>query len=328
MLLLDLFGLELDFSPLFNELKGWWAGLLSLLPNLFLAIIVAVVGWTATRILKKYFASFSNKVVRDKTLANLISSTLTILLVGLFVLLILSVLELDGAVNKIIAGAGVVGLALGLAFQDPILNFFSGVLLTIRSLFKVGDLIEVEGYFGKVKEITLRHTAIETLQGQDVMIPNKIVAQTPLTNYNKLERRRVDIACGVSYGDDLEKVRNVTMQAIANNVAHDEEKGVQLFFNEFGGSSVNYSLRFWLGQRKTGQGDFLAAQSEAIMAIMNAYNENDIMIPFPIRTLDFGIKGGEKLSEMLAARADKRGVKLNGNSTKTEQAENGAGISK
>jgi small conductance mechanosensitive channel len=313
MFLYTIFGLEFDLQPLFEELQSWWSGFLAMLPNLLLAAVIAFIGYVMTRFLKKYFNKFSQKLVKDYKIASLISTLMTILVVSLFTLLILSVLQLDGAVNKIVAGAGVVGLAIGLAFQDPILNFFSGVILTVQHLFKVGDLIEVDGYFGKVKEITLRHTSVETLQGQDVMIPNKIIAQSPLKNFDLLRKRRVDIACGVSYGDDLAKVRQVTIQAIKDNVAHDAQSGVQLFFNEFGGSSVNYTLRFWLDQNKTGQADFLAAQSDAIMAIMTAYNTNDIMIPFPIRTLDFGIKGGEKLSEMLVAVQEKKSASNGGN---------------
>ena len=325
MFLFKLFGLEFDLGPLFKELQSWWAGALKMLPNLILAVIVALIGWMVTRFLKKYFDKISRKLVSDYKLARLISSVLTAVVVIIFGILILSVLQLEGTVKSIVGAAGVVGLAVGLAFQDPILNFFSGVLLTVQSLFKVGDLIEVDGHFGKVKEITLRHTSLETLQGQDVMIPNKIVAQNSLVNYDLLKKRRVDIACGVSYGDDLAKVKDVTIKAIKDKVAYDKDKGVQLFFNEFGGSSVNYTLRFWLDQNKTGQADFLAAQSDAIMAIMTAYNENDIMIPFPIRTLDFGIKGGEKLAAML------KGVNADGeknnqrNQNGTEHRKNGAG---
>ena len=132
-----------------------------------------------------------------------------------------------------------------------------------------------------------------------MIIPNKIVAQEPIKNYNKLAMRRVDLSCGVSYGDDLDKVRDITIAAIKEHVAYDTNRAVELYFNEFGDSSINYTLRFWLSDRKSGQADYLQAQSDAIMAIKRAYDSNDIMIPFPIRTLDFGIKGGEKLSEVL-----------------------------
>ena len=299
MILFEIFGLTLDFQPLVDELVSWWETLLANLPNILLAIIVAIIGYVTASFLKKYFNRLSRRMVPDPTLAYMVSTFLTIILVVLIIMLILSVLNLTGVVAGIAGLAGVVGLALSLAFQDPILNFFSGILLTVRTLFKVGDLVEIDGYFGKIKELNLRHTSIQTVQGQDVMIPNKIVAQTPLKNFSVLKMRRVDLSCGVSYGDDLHKVKRVTTKAIEDNVSHDRERGVQLFFTEFGDSSINYSVRFWLDQRKTSQPDYLQAQSDAIVAVFDAYNEHDIMIPFPIRTLDFGIKGGEKLSEML-----------------------------
>ncbi len=299
MFLFEIFGLTFDLQPLFEELQSWWAGFLALLPNLVIAIIIVIIGYVVTKWTKKYFNQLSYRLVGGGTVAGLLSSFFTIILVLGFIFLTLSILQLDGAVSSILAGAGVVGLALGLAFQDPILNLFSGILLSVRSLFKVGDLLEVDGYMGKVVEVNLRHTSLETLQGQDIMIPNKIMAQTPIKNYNKLGKRRVDLSCGVSYGDDLKKVKELTINAIKEQVKYDSTKDVQLFFNEFGDSSINYTLRFWLDPASMGQADFLLAQSDAIMAIKSVYDSNDIMIPFPIRTLDFGIKGGEKLNEML-----------------------------
>ncbi|MGB3801454.1 MAG: mechanosensitive ion channel family protein [Lewinella sp.] len=299
MYLFEIFGLELDFQPLIGELRSWWEALLTNLPNILLAIIVILVGFVVTRIAKRYINQFSRRLVHDATVAGLLSSMLTVMVVLGFLFLTLSVLNLTGVVTSLLAGAGVVGLALGLAFQDPILNLFSGIILSVKSLFREGDLIEVAGFFGKVQKVTLRNTILMTLQGQEVMIPNKTVVGEPIKNYDKYKMRRVDLSCGVSYGDDLSKVKDLTIKAIKDTVPHDKNKDVQLFFNEFGNSSINYTLRFWIADGKSGQADFLSAQSEAIMAIKQVYDANDIMIPFPIRTLDFGIKGGEKLSEML-----------------------------
>ena len=310
--LFQVFGLELDFQPLFDELQSWWASLLKNLPNILVAIVVATLGYIITRSTKSYFDRLAHRLVKSRTVADLLSSAMTIILVLLVIFLTLSVLNLTGVVQTLLASAGVVGLALGLAFQDPILNLFSGILLSVRSLFQVDDLIEVDGYFGKVRRINLRHTTIETLQGQEIMIPNKIVAQQPIKNYNAYGKRRVDLACGVSYGDDLDKVKEITLAAIKDNVSYDSSRDVQLFFNEFGNSSINYTLRFWVDSGKTGQADYLEAQSNAIVAIKQAYDANDIMIPFPIRTLDFGIKGGEKLSEMLAKNGEENSARENG----------------
>ena len=114
---------------------------------------------------------------------------------------------------------------------------------------------------------------IRTPQGQIVYIPNKVVYENPFTNYTKNFERRIDLSCGISYGDDLEKVKKIATEAISSIEKRDKNKDVEFFFTEFGSSSI-------------------------IMALKKAFDENDIMIPFPIRTLDFGIRGGEKLNTM------------------------------
>lgn len=293
--------MDLNFSlePLVAKLQAWLDAMIKGLPNFILAVIVLVIGIFLSRFLKGYFKKGADRMVSHSTVANLIANIATTIFMLLVIFLVLGILNLTTALQSLLAGAGVVGLAIGLAFQDPLLNLFSGIMISTRNFFNIGDLVELEGHFGKVRRISLRSTYIETLQGQEVILPNKTVTESAIKNFSVLGYRRVDLACGVSYGDDLEHVRRVTIEAIKNGVKHDESKPVQLFFNEFGNSSINYILRFWLRDNATDQVSFLQAQSDAIMAIKQAYDENDIMIPFPIRTLDFGIKGGEKLSEML-----------------------------
>lgn len=291
-------GLELALE----RLQSWWEALLLNLPNIILAILVLILGIALARVMKKYFRRLAFKVTKQETVAGLMTSVATAIFVLLVIFLVLTILNLSTALTSILAGAGVVGLAIGLAFQDPLLNLFSGIMISTRDYFNVGDLVEIDGRLGKVRRISLRSTFLESLQGQEVVIPNNTVVSNHIVNYGILNKRRVDLACGVSYGDDLEKVRDLTIRTIKDKIDIDSNKPVQLFFNEFGNSSINYTLRFWL--KTTGQADYLSAQSEAIMAIKKAYDENDIMIPFPIRTLDFGIKGGEKLSEMLQGSSE------------------------
>ena len=290
--------LQFTLDPLVEKLQDWWVGFIKLLPNIILAILVMALGFLLARFLKRYFDRFGARVSSHATVANLVANIATTIFVLFVLLLVLSILDLTTMLTSILAGAGVVGLAVGLAFQDPLLNLFSGIVISTRSLIRIGDLVETNGYFGSVRRISLRSTYLETLQGQEVILPNKSVAQNPIKNYSLLQKRRVDLSCGVSYGDDLAKVKRVTISAVQDAVEFDRERPVQLFFTEFGDSSINYTLRFWL--KETAQINYLQAQSDAIMAIKRAYDANDIMIPFPIRTLDFGIKGGEKLSEMLA----------------------------
>jgi len=138
---------------------------------------------------------------------------------------------------------------------------------------------------------------IETFQGQLIFMPNKLIFENSVKNYSLAGRRRIDLGVGISYGEDLEKVKKVTVEAVGHLKDLVNGQDVELFFGEYGDSSINFEVRFWVPFRQ--QTDFLKARSEAIVQIKKAYDENGIVIPFPIRTLDFGIKGGEKLSEVL-----------------------------
>jgi small conductance mechanosensitive channel len=173
--------------------------------------------------------------------------------------------------------------------------------MSTKSLYNVGDLIETNGYFGKIKKVNLRSTILEQLSGEEVLLPNKSIIQNPLTNYTVSGRRRLALSCGISYGEDLEKVRLVTVKAVEDNIDRDERFPVEFYYEGYGDSSINFIVRFWLADIT--QKGLLAAQSESVIAIKKAFDQNDIMIPFPIRTLDFGIKGGEKLNTMLKTSA-------------------------
>ena len=222
-------------------------------------------------------------------------------IVGLFVAL--GILNLDKTVTSLLAGVGIIGLALGFAFQDAAANFISGIYLAIKSPINVGDIIEVNESFGKVKKIGLRATTILSFQGQDVVVPNRKIFEDSYTHFTINGEQRIDLGVGVSYGDDLEKVEKITLEAINGLDFIKKEKPVDLYYSEFGDSSINFTVRYWVKMGK--RTDYLKGLSEGVKAIKKAYDENDITIPFPIRTLDFGIKGGEKLNEMWPEKQSK-----------------------
>ena len=279
-----------------DKIESWLEQLIVLLPNLVIAIVVTVI----FILLAKTFRNVGQKVLRrishNHAVNNLLVTVIyvAVLTIGFFVAL--TIVGLDGAVTSLLAGVGIVGLALGFAFQDIAANFISGVLIAVGQPFRVGDIIKSGDNFGTVTDINLRTTTVRTFQGIEVLIPNKNLFQEVVENYTNTHDRRVDLTVGVSYGDDLEKVKELTVEAIKNLKSIDTRREVSLFYSEFGDSSINFSVRFWA--KTAGQFDYLQAQSDGIMAIKRVFDENDITIPFPIRTLDFGIKGGEKLSEM------------------------------
>lgn len=294
-----------SWGKLIDKLNGWLDQIILMLPNLLIAAVVLGLSIFVARFVSKYAYQITYRFTTNKTVSSVMSSIATAIFGLLALFLVLSILDLNQALTSLLAGAGVVTLAIGLALQDPLINLFSGVMMSVRDLFNIDDLVETNSFFGKIKEITLRSTLIELPTGELVTMPNKDVLQEPLKNFTVSGKRRVIIECGVSYGDDLEKVKKITKSTLSKLSNHSEDE-VEFFYTEFGDSSINFLARFWI--KEIGQPNFLEVKSNAIMAVKQAFDNNDIMIPFPIRTLDFGIKGGEKLNEMLANSSIQNGT--------------------
>ena len=284
-----------------NKLESWLEGLTSMLPNIVVAVLVFILFYLLSRGVKSGSKTVISRFSDQQAIIGLFSTILALVTIIVGLVVALNVLQLTQAVTSLLAGAGIIGLALGFAFQDISANFISGVIMAFKKPIVVGDIVETNDYSGFVEQIDLRSTVIRTFQGLHVIIPNKDIFQNPFTNYTKTHTRRIDLEVGISYGDDLNKVTQVVEKAVSSNSFLVDGKPVKMVYQEFGSSSINFKVMFWIEYDKNNP-QYLEARSEAIIAIKKAFDENDIMIPFPIRTLDFGIKGGEKLAEQLEAK--------------------------
>lgn len=290
----------MDFSKAYDliskKLISWVEALIKLLPNLALAAVVLVLGIFISKLLRRYSLKMIRKFSQLETINKLFASFIYVVGIGITIFTTLDILNLDKAVTTALTGAGILGLALAFAFQDIAANFMSGIFMSFRHPFNVDDLVKINNEIGRIEAINLRDTTIITLQGQRLIIPNKQVFQNTIENFTSTGKRRLDFSVGVSYGDDLERVKEITINAVEPLTVRDKTKEIEFFYDEFGDSSINFNIRIWL--KSTEQTHYLEAKSQAIMLIKKAYDHHDITIPFPIRTLDFGIKGGQSLSEM------------------------------
>ncbi|WJG09644.1 mechanosensitive ion channel family protein [Aliiglaciecola sp. LCG003] len=290
-----------NFWGLINEkLQVWLEASIKHLPNFIVAIAIAIFFAIAARYSSKMLRNVLGKTMESKQIADLLASIfkIIILVIGLFIAL--DFLGLSGTVKSLLAGAGIVGLAIGFAFQDMTENLIAGIAMGVRKPFMIGDVIKAEGVFGTVKTINLRNTLVETFFGQEEVIPNKILFRNILTNYSVNRIRRLEIPFGISYADDPQKAADVVVEKIneCDFVIKKDETAV--FAESFGDSSVNLLLWFWIDY--PGGTGFMQARHEAVTLVKKALEEADILIPFPIRTLDFGAKGGEKLNTMLSQK--------------------------
>ncbi len=286
-----------SYTNLVEKLTSWIDLIILQVPNLVVALVVATMAYFFSKYVQRAAEKATAKFTDNRTILHLASNLTTVIFGVIVLFLILSIFDLSSTINKILATAGVLGLAVGLALQDPMTNLFSGIVMSVRDLYTIGDVVKTNGYFGTIKDIDLRVTTILSPTGQIITIPNKDVIQNPLENYTSSGMRRVDIKCGVSYGDNLSEVKNTAESAINQIDTKIEDKPVDLVFTEFGDSSINFTIRFWI--ETCSQRDFLMEQSKAIQLLKSAFDEKDIMIPFPITTLDFGIRGGTPLDKVI-----------------------------
>lgn len=291
--------IEQALEPASDRIGTWAEGLIAMAPNILVAIAILVASWLLSRFGRGLTTRLALRASARRPVARLLGTVaaFAILVVGLFISL--GVLRLDKTVTSLLAGAGVVGIALGLAAQNLAASLLSGTVISLRRPYKEGDFVETAGHAGFVDRIDLRITRLRTPDGQIVLLPNKDILEQPLANHSQLGRRRVDVSVGVSYAEDLERAARVAVDAVRDVPERLSDTDVELFFDEFGGSSIDFTVRLWVPFERPA--DLLRSRSDAIKRIKKAFDEHSITIPFPIRTLDFGIEGGRSLDHILAA---------------------------
>ena len=264
---------------------SWWP-YENYLHDAIYSIIVALIAVIAARLAKiVIFDVFGRTKITDvderhKTTALVVIHNIAVAVVAaMAVLYILSIWGID--IGPLLASAGIAGLVIGLALKDPLENMFYGIMLALDPHFRVGDAVDIEGVSGVVEEISLRNTRVRTWDGNLVMLPNSRVANAKITNYEfPDERVRTSIVIGVSYDSDPEVVKKTLLEIAKQNdkVLDDPEPAV--LFTEFGDSALMFKLLYW-----TKRADKWTTLDEMNTAILKAFNERGIEIPYPITTV-------------------------------------------
>jgi small-conductance mechanosensitive channel len=294
-----------NFWSLINgKVETWLESGIKHLPNMAVALVIVAVFAILARIASRIMSNILHRIFESKQIADLLSAIFKVIVfvIGLFIAL--EFLGLTGTVTSLLAGAGIIGLAIGFAFQDMTENLIAGIAMGVRKPFQIDDVIEAEGVFGTVRTINLRNTIVETFFGQLEVVPNKILFRNIVTNYTTTGKRRVEVPVGISYADDIMKASSVITERLKEQNFVTKKDEMNVFAEGFGDSSVNLLVWFWI--EYPGHVGFMQARHEAVHLIHQTLADNDIMIPFPIRTLDFGAKGGEKLSSMLSSQKEQQ----------------------
>ena len=242
--------------------------------NIVTAIVVFFVGKWVVNLVVSGLMKAMQKGELDITLRRFIGNLARMLLM-LFVI-IAAINQLGVQTASLIALLGAAGLAVGLALQGSLSNFAAGVLIVLFRPYKVGDWIEGGGISGAVEEVQILTTVLKTGDNKRIIVPNSQIMGTTITNYSANETRRVDLVVGVSYSDDIDKVRKELQDLVAADDRILDDPAVTIAVSELADSSVNFVVRPWV---KTA--DYWGVYFDLTEAIKKRFDEVGISIPFP-----------------------------------------------
>ncbi len=242
--------------------------------NVVVALLVFFIG----RMLIGWIVSGARKAMQradvDKTLETFLCNLLRMVLLVLVVITAIGMLGVQ--TTSFIAVFGAAGLAIGLALQGSLSNFAAGVLIVLFRPYRVGDWIEGAGVSGSVEQVQILTTVLKTGDNKKIIIPNSQIMDSVITNYSANDTRRVDMVVGVSYSDDLDKVKKILEEIVAGDERVLAEPAVTIAVSELADSSVNFVLRPWV---KTA--DYWGVKFDMTETVKKRFDQEGISIPFP-----------------------------------------------
>ncbi len=248
------------------------------LPKVVLAVVTLVVGfWIIKRVIKGMNRVLGHKAV-DDTLQKFMTSFIDVLLK---ILLLVAVAGMVGVeTTSFIAMLGAIGLAVGLALQGSLGNFAGGVLILFFKPYRLGDIIEAQGYTGRVWDIQIFNTILISYDNQRIVIPNGLMSNGCIKNIFVEPQRRVDIEFGISYGDSIEQARAAIQSVIDNDdrILSGEQFDPNIFVSAHADSSINMLTRVWVNSE-----DYWPVYFGLFEQVKYAFDKAGITIPFPQR---------------------------------------------
>ena len=238
------------------------------------ALAVFLIGLWIIKQLNRGVKGMLDKRDIDPTLQPFLRSFISSLLKVLLVITVMSMLGIE--MTSFVAILGAAGLAIGLALSGTLQNFAGGVMILILKPFKVGDFIEAQGFTGKVKEIQIFNTILNTVDNRRVIIPNGGLSTGSMVNYTAEPTRRLDLTFGISYSDDVVKAKKVISDVVSADPRVLKDPPVFVKLAELGDSSVNLAMRVWVATD-----DYWDVSFDTREKVYAAFNANKVSIPFP-----------------------------------------------
>ncbi|WP_426359085.1 mechanosensitive ion channel family protein [Pseudocolwellia sp. HL-MZ19] len=254
----------------------------NILVKLFRATILLLVGYVVAKLISRFSLQFLKKVFTPSTSRTVQKGAFYLI----FVLFIFSaLLEMGFNLSVLLGAASVLTVAVGFASQTSASNFISGIFLMAERSFVIGDVIRVGSTTGEVLSIDLLSVKIRTFDNLFVRLPNESLIKSEVTTLSKFPIRRADMKIGVAYKEDIALVKRVLEKVASNNPLCLEEPKPLYIFQGFEDSSLSLQFSVWAKRE-----NFLELKNSMYEQIKNAFDKENIEIPFPHISLHAGTK--------------------------------------
>ncbi len=241
--------------------------------KIVLSIAVVVVAYFLYKVILATLEKTLSKLKQPKKMSGTLKTIIGSVIALIALMIVLGFWNVS--ITGLVASLGIGSIVVGLALQEPLSNFVSGIFLLLSGAVKDGETVDISGTVGTVESITVNHTVVRTFDGKRVMIPNKSVWSEVITNLWPSSVRRIEMSIGVAYDSDLEKVVRVLKECLEKEETVEKDPTPFVTFEGFGASSIDFKLRFWVRRE-----NYFDSQMNLALRIKRRFDEEGIEIPF------------------------------------------------
>ena len=241
-------------------------------------IVLVLVLWVSAAIERKLLSSGSG---HNLSLRKIAANIIRVALIFIGLIVALTAVGIDLTALSFLGGA--IGVGLGFGLQKIAANYISGFVILAERSLRIGDMVKVDGFEGRISDIRTRYTVIRALNGRESIVPNEMLITQRVENSSLADPKvAINSAVQVAYGTDIRALR-AQIEAVVRQVPRvldDPAPGVQLA--EFAADGINLTIAFWIADPENGQGN---VRSDVNLAVLDLFNERGIQIPFPQRVM-------------------------------------------
>ena len=245
--------------------------------DVVLAVLVLIIGYIVIRVMSSTLEKYVAKKIK-KDNAELAYRFIYYPLLTVLVLTVLSILHIN--ITSFVATAGILGIILGFAAQSSVSNIIAGIFLLADDNFEIGDVVEIDKIIGVIVDIGFMFTKIRTWDNLYVTLPNKVVADSKVINISKYDVRRILINFTVNYGEDIDKVRRVSLKTAHDDADVVDDTKSNFVVLDMGSDGINVRLEAWVPAKI-----YWPIERRITESLNKNLQEAGIELPYPQRTI-------------------------------------------